>query len=210
MNHIEFQPSGLASLPVVQRVRSTIGEAVTAVESYMGEEVPPLTIVVAGRPGMATASVLAAGWRGSTLRHAAAHWLNTYQHSKQILAYTSATRTGRALVALNATALKRWEPEQVRLTLIHELVHTIQLSRTGRHREEQTILDNDLRIAGVPTGRRHVHEALIAIEEAEAYAVEDALDPETGSRPLFDREEAARLIHQATDHWKNAIRAREE
>lgn len=197
MTDIDFQPSGLASLRVIRQVKAVLPKAVDAVESHLVAEVPPLTVVIAGRLGMTTAQILAAGWRA-----VAAGWRDTWREDRDSIACTSVTHTDRILIALNSRALRT--PEEVWPTLVHELVHAVQMTRTGRREELRAILDHNLRITAMPDGLRHVMEAVTAIEEAEAYAIEAALTPDPEPQAPFDRTDVFHRLLSAVSHWEAA------
>lgn len=204
MIDIDFQPSGLASLRVVGQVERELPKAIAAVEQYMGVAVPPLTVVVAGRTGMATAKVLAAGWRRVTPRAVATYWLHTRREAQGALACTSVTRTDRIVIAVNSSALKRHEPGEVWSTLVHELVHAVQMDRPGRRAELRSGMDHDLRVTELPPGLRQAMDAVTAIEGAEAEAIQRALDPKAKPAP-FDHSPAARRLLDAARRWETSV-----
>ncbi|MFD0384668.1 hypothetical protein ACFQ2B_27815 [Streptomyces stramineus] len=86
------------------------------------------------------------------------------------------------------------------------MVHAIQMARPGRRRDLQTVLDHQLKITQMPSAWCHAMDAVVAIEEAEAYAVEQALDPEAWPAP-FDRDAALRRLHAAASSWHAAAAA---
>ena len=206
---ITFRPSTFAPARVVHRVPELIHQAVKAVEAHTGETVPPLIITVAGRPGMATAQLRAADWRRARLRDTAAYWKYSYQQAAGALAYTSVTRTDQVLIALNGPQLQQ-RPDELLPTLVHELTHAIQTARPGRRTELRAGLDSNLRITVDPLGLHDAMAAVVAIEEAEAYAVEYALDPDADDEPPFDREAVHRRLVDAAAHWKAASDPRED
>ncbi|MCD9196056.1 hypothetical protein [Streptomyces albireticuli] len=208
MTEIEFQPSGLASLRVARRVEALMPEAIAAVERHLGETVPPLTVVIAGRTGLATAQTLAAGWRTAGLGAAARYWWDCRQNAPEFLACTTVTRTDRIMIAFNSSQLRR-RPEEIRATVVHEVVHAVQIGRPGRRGELQSELDHNLRIAEMPAGLRQVMEAVRAIEEAEAYRVEAALAPEAGEQSAFDRAAVLHRLLDAAARWDAAAEAAE-
>jgi hypothetical protein len=199
MRDIEFEPSGLASLQVIQRVVEQVEPAADAVEAYLGEAVPPLTVTVAGRAGLATAQLRAAGWRAARLRDAISYWRIARQQNFGAVAVTSVTRTERMLIGLNSTALAP-DLDEVWPTLIHEITHAVQMARPGRRAELRAGLDNNLRIADSPQCLREAMDAITAVEEAEAYTVQHALHP-NGEQAPFDRVAVHRRLLTAVNHW---------
>ncbi|MGA4875860.1 hypothetical protein [Streptomyces lydicamycinicus] len=194
-----FEPSGLAALSVIRRVAELIDPAVAAVEAHLGEQVPPLTITIAGRAGLATAQLRAAGWRRARPGAVTAYWWNTYQEHRGAYAFTSVTRTDRVLIGLNSPMLAA-QPGEMWPTLVHELTHAVQFARSGRRDELRAGLDNNLRIADAPAGLRHAMDAVTAIEEAEAYSVQYALTGDSAA-PEFDRAAVHRRLLAAADAW---------
>lgn len=199
MAAIAFEPSGLAALSVIRRVAELIDPAVAAVEAHLGETVPPLTVTVAGRAGLATAQLRAAGWRCTRSGAVAAYWWNTYQEHRGAYAFTSGTRTERVLIGLNSPMLAS-RPQEAWPTLLHELTRAVQFARPGRRAELRAGLDNILRIADAPVGLRHAMDAVTAIEEAEAYSVQYALTSDKAA-PEFDRAAVHRRLLAAADAW---------
>lgn len=203
MPAIDYQPTAFAPIGIVRDVKRLLPAAVDAVEAHLAALVPPLTVVIAGRPGLATAQVLTARVPGIKARRATAFWLETWREARGSLAYTSVTRTDRVLIGLHAPALAKARHE-VWPTLVHELVHAVQINRPGRRAELQAGLDNDLRIADAPAHLRHAMDAIVAIEEAEAYQVQYQLDPEAEVAPVFDRDATFHRMVTAVSHWQDA------
>lgn len=200
---IDYQPSALAPIRVVREVKRLLPAAVDAIEAHLAAPVPPLTVVIAGRPGLATAQVMAARTPGAKARQAVAFWRHMWQECRGALAYTSVTRTDRVLIGLNAPMLAR-SPHETWPTLVHELVHAVQINRPGRRAELRAGLDNNLRIADAPAHLRHAMDAVTAIEEAEAYQVQYQLDPEAEVAPDFDRDATFHRMVNAVSHWQAA------
>lgn len=200
---VDYQPSAFAPLRVVRAIKTQLPKAIDAVETHLGATVPPLTVAIAGRPGLATAQILAARTRGVRFRHAAAYWRIAWCEARGSLAYTSVTRTDQILIALNAPELNS-APHEIWPTLVHELVHAVQYTRPGRRVELQTALDNNLRIADAPSHLRHAMDAVTAIEEAEAYQVQYELDPEAELAKPFDRQATFHRLVSAVSHWEAA------
>jgi hypothetical protein len=207
VHDIDFQPSALAPLRVVRQVKAVLPEAVAAVEQYMGAVVPPLTVVVAGRTGLATAGLMASGTRGASRGAMVAQWRNMRSTAGQVLGYTSATRTDRVLVAVNGRALKSWPREEVRVVIVHELVHAVQITRPGRRQERQAEADHALGIVEAPDGLIDGRNAIRAIEEAEAHIVEHALDPNAEPQAPFDTDAVLLRLNLAALNWHAAADA---
>lgn len=203
MPAIEFQPSAFAPIRVVREVKRLLPAAVDAVETYLAAPVPALTVVIAGRPGLATAQVMAARVPGVKARHAAAYWHLTWCEARGGFAYTSVTRTDRILIGVNAPVLAR-KPHEVWPTLVHELVHAVQITRPGRRAELQAGMDNNLRVSDSPAHLRYAMDAIVAIEEAEAYQVQYQLDPEAELASGFDRDATFHRMVTAVSHWQAA------
>lgn len=199
MAAIVFEPSGLAALPVIRLVAELVGPAVAAVEAHLGERVPPLTVTIAGRAGLATAQLRAAGWRGARPGAVAAYWWSTYQEHRGAYAFTSATRTDRVLIGLNSPMLAG-RPDETWSTLVHELTHSVQFARPGHREWLRTGLDNNLRIVDAPAGLRHAMDAVTAIEEAEAYSVQYALAGDAKAAD-FDRAAVHHRLLSAANAW---------
>lgn len=205
MFDVQYQPSGLAPLRVVREVKRLIPAAIEAVEAHMGETVPPLTIVIANPVGMAIARVLAAKDERSTWRQAFALWRDTVQDCRSEIGVTTSTRTDRVLIGLYGAKL-RWAPKEIWSTLVHELVHAVQNARPGRHAEMQANLDHNWGLVTLSASHCHVLDAVTAIEEAEAYAIERALNPHAEAEPAFDRAAVFTRLVSAVSHWEAAVK----
>lgn len=203
---VNFTSSGLAPLRVVRAVKEMLPSAIAAVEAHMGETVPPLTITIAGPHGMAAARLLTIKDQHTTWRQLARYWKQSlFYDCKSAVGVTAVTRGDRVFIGLNGPKL-RWAPREIWSTLIHELVHAVQAGRPGRRVEELARLDHALEVADLAAGHLWASEAVEAIEEAEAYAVERVLAPGSSEDPGFDRTAMFRRMVDAVSHWEAAER----
>lgn len=207
MYDVRYEPSAFASLRVVRAVQRLLPAAIEAVETHTGETVPPLTITIAGRPGMAMARLLGARQGRTRVRVAAGFWWQEVRGAAGAIGIASATRTDRVLIGLNGPALRR-QPAEVWPTLVHELVHAVQANRAGRREELLAGLDHNLRIAAMPDGAADIADAIVAVEEAEAYAVQYALTGADGNDE-FDRTAMLHRLVDAASRWEAAVTAAE-
>ncbi|MFF4403627.1 hypothetical protein [Streptomyces sp. NPDC001404] len=177
MADVVVEPSGLAPFALVREVRRMVGPAVCAVEGHFGVPMPPVTVVVAARTGLATSSLLAAGWRRGSVKARVGYWRSSFVEAGVVQGITVVTRTDRVLVGLNWRALKRLSKDLLYSVLVHELTHAMQADRPGRREERRSLVDCELGLEKHPMGQVLALSAINALDEAEAYAVEHALCP---------------------------------
>ncbi|MEU1778129.1 hypothetical protein ABZ545_01425 [Streptomyces abikoensis] len=199
---VVVERSGMAPLWVVREVEVMAPKAAAAVEGHFGVPLPPVTVVVAGRPGLATARLVAAGWRRGSLRARAAYWWRTYREAAGALGLTAVTSSDRVLVGVSGP-LHRERPEDLWRTLVHELAHAMQMDRPGRRAELQALTEHELRLRKLPAGLCWGMDAVVAVEEAEAYAVQHALDPKAEPQ-VFDIAVTARRLEDSMRCWTSA------
>jgi hypothetical protein len=103
-------------------------EAARAVQDRLGERVPPVRYELADRRQMADLWVSASGYRTEpALRDR--YYRHAYWQARTSIGLTQLTPSG-ILVVLRSDKLRR-SPEQLWPTLVHELVHAVQLARPG-------------------------------------------------------------------------------
>jgi hypothetical protein len=199
MGAIEYQPSMLAPTWFVRQVRDLIPAGIDAVEGSLGERVPDLIVTIGGPAHFATTRLLTSGWRKARFDHAAKFWAYCRNLARCADGMTAPTRSDKVLIGLSS-GLAGF-PAEVWPTIVHELVHTVQHTRPGRRDDWQTVLDNDLRISALPDGMRHAVDAITAIEEAEAYAVQHALAPVPEASSDWDPAAVHVRLQSAVQHW---------
>lgn len=209
MADVVVEPSGLAPLVLVREVRRMVGPAVSAVEGHFGVPMPPLTVVVAGRSGLATWLLLAAGWRRGSVRARAGYWRSSFTEAGAVCGVTTVTRTDRVLVGLNWRALKGLSKELLYSVLVHELTHAMQADRPGRREERRALVDCELGLVKHSMGQVLALSAIDVLDEGEAYAVQHALCP--GSDGIdeyeagpFDVAAMAQQLDESVKAWTAA------
>ena len=202
MGAVEYQPSMLAPVAFVRAVQDLIPAGIAAVEERLGEEAPDLIIVIGGPAHFATTRLLNSGWRRARFDHALKFWAHCRTVAQHADGMTAPTRSRTVLIGIDAR-LSAY-PAELWPTIVHELVHAVQHTRPGRHDDWQTALDNDLRISALPDGMRHAVDAVTAVEEAEAYAVQHALAPSLEAADDWDRSQIHARLRMAVTHWAAA------
>lgn len=206
MYDVTITSSGLAPLQVVRTVKEMLPSAIAAIEAHTGETVPPITLTIAGPHNLAISRALAAKSPGVTWRRLATYWRESLlADCKSAIGITAATRSDRVFIGLNGPKL-RGAPREIWPTLIHELVHAVQIGRPGRRAEVLAGLDHNLGLVDLADGQAWAAEAVEAIEEAEAYAIERALAPGSPEDPGFDRAAMFHRLVDAISHWEAAVR----
>lgn len=200
---ITYQPSAFTPVRLVRHVKDLAPKAVAAVQQHTGTAVPPLTIAIGGRTALATTQLAATGHRSATLRNAARYWRHLRQDATGMAGVTYIARHGRIYIGISTPIHKHADTSELWATLTHEITHAIQLTRPGRRAARLADLDHDLRITEQPEGLRDITDALIAIDEAEAYTVQHMLTGQTDQHD-YDRSTALGLVRDAIGYWETA------
>ncbi|MFF7023026.1 hypothetical protein ACFY97_18735 [Streptomyces klenkii] len=209
MRDVVVEASPLVSQATVRRVKRDLPKAISAVEAYLAVRVPAVTVVVAGRTGLATWSLRALGGRGDA-RARRQYWREEFAEAATVYGYTTVMTSGRALIGLYARP-RRKQPETVFPTLVHELVHAVQLDRPGRRDERRQMQDRRLGLVEHPMGLVMAMSALQTLDEGEAYAVQHALCPESAvgdefGGGSFDPGPVVSCLGEAVKNWAATAR----
>lgn len=102
--------------------------AVNAVQSHMRETIPATIVRFTHASGFASAVVESIGER-PTLWHTARNWQHQRTVAREATGMTLPSHTGTVLVLLHTPAVR--DRDQLWPTLVHELVHAVQMGRPG-------------------------------------------------------------------------------
>ncbi|MFD8079178.1 hypothetical protein ACFV3E_41870 [Streptomyces sp. NPDC059718] len=146
------------------------------VTRYLGEDLPPTTVTLTTRSGLAWLHV-AANSAGATLRARAWYHWTTYREARDAAAVTVAAPDGTVRILLDSAVLATRTDREVDGYLTHELVHAVQYARRGQHARLVAGERHNLGLQQLPDTAVAQGRAAAAAFEAEAYRVQHELVP---------------------------------
>lgn len=146
--------------------------AVDAVQSHMRETVPATTVRFVHASGFASAVIEATGGRPSLL-NTARNWNHQRTVAREATGMTLPTHQGPVLVLLHTPAVR--DREQLWPTLVHELVHAVQMGRPGIADQVLDAHRHDLGLGRQSRRWLADYDQLVTAHETEAERVEHLL-----------------------------------